>query len=196
MITGNSLSFNHKYGLTPTQRASALLKTKNKCVYCGKDLSRCAIKLTSREHIVPLAVFKWTITVNEYEDSDVWQLFNSPANCIIVCRDCNVTKGSNLPTEDTIYAITRYYNCNKNVRDLWKLWTDLTPYMDTYRKLFDKVLKKQGSFCKCCGRKLSKNYSSLRRLHHDEVRSEENACIVCTSCSARRLWKGIDNKEV
>lgn len=195
MIVGNSINYNRTYALTPEQRATTMYKTNNQCVYCGRNLSRRPISFTSREHIIPLAVIKWTVPADTEEYEKVWELINSPVNCLIVCRKCNEKKGSSLPSEKTLRAITRHFSRNKDTRDLWELYDKLKPYIAKYEELFSKLAHKQNNTCRCCEELINPRYAAIRRLEPKGNRCEENARIICDTCCDLKSWRDIVLKK-
>ena len=163
------------------------LRLNSKCLYCGVKLDD---ENRSVEHIIPLAVFKWS---GRDSEDPYFDLINKAGyNVFWSCKRCNSLKGNSVPTK---HEINRLRLDDVSMKHIRYVYSRYKVDIDSYLALKSRVLHGQDDKCACCGRKLIAGVDdySLRRIDDKSVRKVWNACVVCEECndSFRYMRRGV-----
>lgn len=156
-------------------RRKAYARTHGRCAICGKPVSRNE-RQWSVEHFLPRAIYKWV------PGKRIHDLIESSDNIFIVHRECNVDKGSDLPTKQ---MIENFGADAKTKRRMQRLRQEAQADIDAYRAMKQSVLERQGRRCAGCGRPISFGDATMRRIDSDGERTKENAMCLCERCNRK-----------
>lgn len=151
-----------------TRRRNRLLREMGEhkvCTYCGREGN------WSADHIIPMAVYKWTRMGNT-------KLYNSIHNIVISCSMCNKEKGCIVPNK---------YRALKIKPSCDKIYDKLYPAIEEFNNLIRRLLVKQNNRCGYCERLMSINEATIRRIDENKPRIEDNAILLCKECNNR--WR-------
>ncbi len=158
-----------------TKQRAAYARNNGICVICGKKISPNE-KEWSVDHYIPRAVYKWV------PDKVSKDLIESQDNLFIVHQKCNFSKDSTLPTNQAISSM----HANKEIKDkTLKLYNKTQDGVDTYRAIKQSTFDSQGKKCAVCGKKLTINDATLRRISNNKGRNRDNAMCVCERCNIK-----------
>ena len=158
-----------------TKQRKAYARTKGVCVICGKPLPENE-RQWSVDHFIPRAVYKWV------RDSQTKALIESGENIFIVHAHCNFDKDSALPTNRAIKDM----HADREVKDdMRKLYKAAEGSIASYRAMKQSTLDAQGKKCAACGKRLSFNDATMRRIIDRKGRSRDNAMCLCERCNVR-----------
>lgn len=156
------------------QRA-AFARTKGICIICGRPLSNDEGKW-SPDHFIPRAIYKWV------PSKRTQSLIESAGNIFVVHQWCNFDKDSALPTKQSISRMHASKDILDDMRELYKATEDS---IVAYRAIKQSTLDSQGRRCKICGRRLTLNGATLRRIDNRKERTRENAMCLCRNCNRK-----------
>lgn len=158
-----------------TKQREAYARTNGICVICGKKISPNE-KEWSVDHYIPRAVYKW---VPGKMSKD---LIESQDNLFIVHQKCNFSKDSALPTNQAIKSM----HATKEIKDkTLELQHKIQDGVDSYRAIKQSTISAQGNKCAVCGKKLTFNDATLRRISNNKGRNRDNAMCVCERCNIK-----------
>lgn len=164
-----------------------LKRNNNTCVFCGGRLSIDTDNYDDKvtlEHIIPLAIYKWTIfrlngTVDEALDK-----FNNLNNMAVAHYKCNVDKGCTIISNQDI---DKLFISNRQKHFIKDLKYQLREPINSYVKLCKRLIKRQNNRCYKCHKPITLNNSSIRRINLKKKRSRDNACLLCKNCNT--FWR-------
>ena len=159
-------------------------RTNGICFICGKPLPKNE-KEWSVDHFIPQAIYKWT------KDKEAKELIRSNENLFIVHAKCNYSKDSALPTKK---AISQINADNKVKKTLNELHSKVQESVDEYRSIKQKTFALQDNKCAICGKALTLNNSTLRRINNNKNRSAKNAMCLCMNCNTQAGSSSQKNK--
>ena len=137
------------------------------CPYCNSEIIHLV-----RDHIIPRAVWKWT---NLY---DIVGGYDSPENITFCCAECKQMKGSVIVNRE---AFLRYSMVNKmSAADFYDA---SKPELDKYMEIKQKAYDACDGKCFMCGNERSVEQMTLRRRTLMELRTADNAVVVCENCN-------------
>lgn len=163
-----------------------LIKQTTVCPLCGETF----IKITaenrryywSLDHIIPKAVFKWSLNKFPNDKDAMAQLLDTMDNYAIVHTRCNVSKGNTLHVLNHLEDL----HCSESTLDTYRANIEkASKYISYYRHLFTRVLNRQRSKCYLCGNPIQGMAPVMRRIDSNKKRTMKNAMLVCSSCNCR-----------
>lgn len=154
-----------------------------KCAICGKVI----IDNPSKDHYIPKAVYKWSqLNKNSHQYYVLRHTIDSSLNIVDTHTTCNFNKLEH-------FIKVRELKVTDDKRTQLRLVKNMCQsYIDRYRALKNRVLKKQGYKCYSCKAEIDEDNSSIRRINDRKKRTENNACLVCRDCN--RQWFYIRHK--
>ena len=158
-----------------TKQREAYARTNGKCIICGKTISKNEADW-SVEHFVPRAIYKWV------HDKNAEKIIESGDNIFIVHPRCNFKKDSSIPTNQLIKSMHADKKTKDEMRDLYK---NLEDSVGSYRAIKQSTLSGQDNKCALCGKKLTFNDSTLRRINNRKGRNKSNAMCLCERCNKK-----------
>lgn len=157
------------------RQRKAYARTKGICVICGKPISRDE-SAWSVDHFIPRAIYKWVPGIR------IQRLIESGDNIFIVHPRCNYKKDSALPTNRLIKSMHADDEILDSMRALYK---EAEEGVVAYRAIKQSTLDSQGRRCAICGRRISLNDSTMRRINNRRGRTKDNAMCLCNRCNAK-----------
>ena len=158
-----------------SRQRQAYAKTNGICVICGKPIKNDPSDW-SVDHFVPQAVSKWS------KNPKLQGKIGGEDNLFVVHPSCNYKKDSALPTNQSIRAL----HADKDIKDeLKELYKSVETDVAQYRSMKQRVLALQNYRCKTCGKKITLNSCTLRRINNDKSRIAENAMCMCSACNIK-----------
>ncbi|MBR0410473.1 MAG: hypothetical protein IJI25_05660 [Eubacterium sp.] len=158
-----------------TKQREAYARVKGICIICGKKLSASESRW-SVDHFIPRAIYKWV------PDKKTKELIESVDNIFVVHPQCNFSKDSALPTNQAIKNMHAEKKVKDTMRDLYKEAEDS---IVAYRAMKQSTLDGQKKRCAICGKQLSLNNATMRRINNHKGRNRENAMCLCDKCNIR-----------
>ncbi len=168
------------------KQREAYARTNGICVICGQPLTKDESKW-SVDHFIPQAIYKWV------KDDQTKQLIESDENIFVVHAQCNYSKDSTLPTNQIINEMHASKKIKAEMHDLYK---DAEDSVVSYRAMKQSTLDAQDRKCAACGKKLSLNNATMRRIDNKKSRNRKNAMCLCEKCNIRASYGGQKAKMV
>ena len=150
-----------------------------RCIYCGSQCIK--MKVVQGENrrwniFFPRAIYKWIEELVDYDRYKyVEQLLESKSNRGVTHFSCNMDKDDTLPDVDSLYID------EDKKTELVKLIAEIQPEIDMFKQLKLSVLRSQDFRCAVCGKYI--DTGTIHRKNGWLLRTEDNACIICHSCS-------------
>lgn len=161
--------------VSKTKQREAYAKANGICVICGKKLSSDESKW-SVDHFIPRAIYKWV------PGRSMRELVESGQNIFVVHPQCNFSKDSSLPTNQSINTMHVSAEVKQEVKELYK---EAEGSVIVYRAMKQSTLDMQERKCAICGKKLGLNDATLRRIDNRKSRKRENAMCLCDGCNRK-----------
>ena len=179
------MSYNNSH-VSITKQREAYARTKGICVICGMPISKDERKW-SIDHFIPRAVYKWV------RDDQAKELIESGDNIFIVHTHCNYDKDSTLPSNQVIKDMHADKAVKNTMRDLYK---EAEESVVSYRAMKQSTLDAQDKKCAICGKTLTLNEATMRRVNNKKSRSRENAMCLCEKCNVKAGSSGNKKRMV
>lgn len=163
-----------------------LIKQTTVCPLCGESFTEITAKnrryYWSLDHIIPKAVFKWSLNKFPMDEDVMFQLLDTMDNYAIVHTRCNMRKGN------TLYVLNHLeeLHCSESTLDMYRANIELaSKYINYYRHLFTRIMNRQHNKCYCCGNRIQNKAPVIRRIDCNGKRIMKNAMLVCSSCNCK-----------
>lgn len=157
------------------------------CPYCGFQIGGAILPNTeintyNVDHLVPVAVFKWT--VKDYEDflmkKEIWNRYD---NLAVTHIKCNAGKNARIIKPKQFAQDSR---CKRICSGYQKFYEEVEPFIEEFLALKERVYERQNHRCYCCNRPINFNTSTVRRLDSNLPRTEDNCILCCNKCNKER----------
>lgn len=162
------------------------------CYICGMALRDYGGDFsTSIDHVVPKAISKWAIDLDDEDKCKLADILNDERNCLVAHKGCNRSKSTRILTDEMIDSTFLSEELKQGAKDIIK---EAEPYISSYKELFHEIATSQRFQCGFCSQPVATTNATIRRIDTSKPRSKENGVIVHNGCCDKySVWKRMFN---